>query len=148
MQDGQEGPNVLPGDTAVSERHLRPLLDLDPTAPSIDGRSAYSWRGRVWQKEDVGCVLCVENGSISTLSSTNDDGTEVFHCMEHGDLAQVQYQMVKKYTVAIGDVVREGEETVLDSMLFPASMTADERTALIDKLLDEVAEEERDANTV
>ncbi len=53
--------------------------------------------------------------------------------------------MVKRYEIAIGDVTREGIETVTDCMLFPASLSQGERTALIEQLLDEADKEEHEA---
>ncbi len=104
---------------------------------------AYSWKGRLWTVEDVSCVKCVENEESCTLA-TQDSGIEEFHCQLHGPLDEVKYVMVKRYTVTIGVVVRSGEEIVSDSMLFPASMSTEERDELINRLLDEADREERE----
>jgi len=102
------------------------------------------WEGKLWRKDVVGCVLCVEKEGPdhTTFARTDDDGVEHCACVEHGPLDEVNYEMVKKYTVTIGGVVREGEEVVKDSMLFPASMSTEEKDELINRLLDEADREE------
>lgn len=133
----------------ASKQRTRPLrlveLDAMPRANwQIDADARYLWNGRVWQVEPVGCVLCVENPEVATLSTTDNVG-EAFVCMEHGALCEVPYKLRKVYTIRIGDVVREGEESVEDTMLFPTDMALPQRTALIEKLLDEAANEEAEA---
>lgn len=132
------------------------IIELDGEDRSkwrIEEGALHLWEGRLWRKEAVGCVLCVEEEGIdhTTFSraevSEGADGeegeeTEHFHCLHHGSLKEVPYEMVKKYTVNIGGVIREGEESVKDSMLFPSSMSDEEQAALIGKLLDEAESEE------
>lgn len=124
-----------------------PIVDLDhrPRASwVIDGNAAYLWRNRLWVKEKVGCCLCVEQEGpeFVTLSSTDEDGAEHFHCMEHGELTAVPYSMKKVYTIQIGDVLREGTEDLADTMLFPAVMDIAARNELVGRLLDEAQAEE------
>lgn len=124
---------------------IRPqlLIELnDVKTATLDPDAVYSWRGQVWSLDVVGCVLCCEEDTSSTLVSTDDAGDESFICQAHGALVEIKYEMVKKYTVTIGGVVREGEEVVRDSMLFPASMSENETNDLINKLLDEADREE------
>lgn len=123
------------------------IIELDGVPSKnwkIDPNAVHLWKGRLWRKEPVGCVLCVEkegNDHI-TLCNADDEGAEHFHCMEHGELVEVPYSMKKVYTIQIGDVVREGEESVADTMLFPAEMELADRNELIGKLLDEADQEE------
>ena len=134
------------------------IIELDGKPRSqwrVEEDALHLWEGKLWRREAVGCVLCVEEEGIDhttfsrTEVSAGDDGEETkcehFHCMKHGALDEVKYEMVKKYTVTIGGVVRDGEVSVEDSMLFPTSMSQDERVELINKLLDEADEEEKDA---
>ena len=86
-------------------------------------------------------MLCIDSDN-PTLCNVGADGIEAFHCMEHGELVAVPFLVKKVYTVAIGDVIREGEESVNDSMLFPAAMTPGERDELVGRLLDEAQQEE------
>lgn len=125
------------------------IVELDGVPVSkwkLDPNAVHLWKGKLWRKEKVGCVLCVEKegNEHATLCHTDDDGNESFHCMEHGELIAVPYSMKKTYTIRIGDVVREGEETLDDSMLFPSGMNPEERNTLIGKLLDEAQQEETD----
>ena len=120
-------------------------LDGKPRAKwRIEEGAMHLWEGKLWRKDVVGCVLCVEQegNDYITFSRTDDEGAEHCHCVEHGPLDEVPYSMVKQYTVTIGGVVREGEEVVKDSMLFPSSMSAEEKDELINKLLDEADREE------
>jgi hypothetical protein len=134
------------------------IIELDGKERSkwrVEEGALHLWEGKLWSKEAVGCVLCVEEEGVDHMTfsrSEIEDGaaedaecSEHFHCMHHGPLAEIPYEMVKKYTITIGGVVREGEESVRDSMLFPASMDKDERTALIEKLLDEADSDEKES---
>jgi hypothetical protein len=123
------------------------IIELDGKPRSkwrIEEGAMHLWEGKLWRKDVVGCVLCVEQegNDYITFARTDDDGAEHCHCVEHGPLDEVKYSMVKQYTVTIGGVVREGEEVVNDSMLFPASMSTEEKDELINKLLDEADREE------
>lgn len=109
----------------------------------------YAWNRRLWRVEQVGCVLCVEHDDDAHRTLTTVDAwSQRFVCLVHGELCEVPYSMRKVFTVRVGDVTREGEETLDDSMLFPADMTLAARHALIEKLLDEAVEEEDEAGTV
>jgi len=132
------------------------IIELDGKERSawrIEEDALHLWEGKLWRKEAVGCVLCVEEEGVDHMTFSrsevekegDDESSEHFHCMHHGPLKEVPYEMVKKYTITIGGVVREGEESVRDSMLFPASMDKDERTTLIEKLLDEADSDEKAA---
>lgn len=126
------------------------IVELDgvPVAKwKLDPNAVHLWKGKLWKKENVGCVLCVEKEGNEhiTLSHADDSGEEHFHCMEHGDLVAVPYSMRKVYTIRIGDVVREGEESLEDTMLFPSEMTLPARNELINRLLDEAQKEEADS---
>jgi hypothetical protein len=112
----------------------------------IEPDAVYLWKGRLWRKEPVGCVLCVEqegNGYLTFASA--ERWPSAYFCMQHGELCEVGYEMKKRYEITIGNVVREGEERVNDTMLFPTEMTLGERTTLIERLLDEAQEEEAEA---
>lgn len=69
--------------------------------------------------------------------------------MKHGELVEIPFSMKKVFFLRLGfpgtEVVREGEETLDDTMLFPAAMTVAARNALIERLLDEAAETEHQA---
>jgi len=126
------------------------IIELDGIPVSkwkLDSNAVHLWKGRLWKKEKVGCVLCVEKegNEHTTLSYVDDAGKEHCHCMEHGELASVSYSMRKVYKVTIGTVTREGEESLDDFMLFPAEMTLQEQEALINRLLDESQKEEADS---
>jgi len=123
------------------------IIELDGVPVNkwkVDVNALHLWKGKLWRKEPVGCVLCVEKNGI-TLSHNEEDGTTSFHCMEHGPLVSVPYSVRKTYTIQIGDVVRQGEESVDDAMLFPEETTLPARNALIEKMLDEAQQEEKDA---
>lgn len=124
----------------------RRIVDLDgvPLVQwRIDERAVVLWKNRLWEKEKVGCCLCVENDGpeFVTLSHSEDGKPDVFHCMKHGELVEVPFTMKKIYTITIGDVIREGEENVCDTMLFPSDMTLSARSELIGRLLDEAQED-------
>lgn len=126
------------------------IIELDGKPRSkwrIEEGAMHLWEGKLWRKDVVGCVLCVEHegNDYITFARTDDDGAEHCHCVEHGPLEEVKYEMVKTYVVTIGGVVREGEERVEDSMLFPASMSTEEKDELINNLLDEADREENGA---
>ncbi len=128
-------------------RAVRLVVKLDEIGGEepLDPRRVYEIMGRIWPEiEPVGCVLCVENEHPSTLARIGDDGDEHFWCRQHGPLVEIPYSMVKHYTVAIGGVTRVGEETVRDSMLFPA-LSETERIELVESLLDEADAEEHEA---
>ena len=126
------------------------IVELDGVPVSkwkLDPAAVHLWKGKLWKKEKVGCVLCVEKEGNEhvTLSHVDNDGKEHFHCMEHGELSEVSYSMRKVYKITIGTVVREGEESLDDVMLFPAEMTLPEQETLINRLLDEAQKEEADS---
>jgi hypothetical protein len=134
------------------------IIELDGKERSswrIEENALHLWEGKLWRKEAVGCVLCVEEEGVDHMTFSRSEiekedsdepkCSEHFHCMHHGPLEEVPYEMVKKYTITIGGVVREGEESVRDSMLFPASLDSKERTVLIEKLLDESDSDEKAA---
>lgn len=113
----------------------------------IDPNAVHLWKGKLWRKEKVGCVLCCdkEGNEHITLTHTAEDGKEHCHCMEHGELMSVPYSMKKVYTINIGGIERVGEETLDDTMLFPAEMTEGQRTDLINSLLDEAQKDEAES---
>jgi hypothetical protein len=115
----------------------------------LDSNAVHLWEGKLWRKEKVGCVLCVEKEGPehSTLCHANAEGVESFHCMEHGELSAIPYNMKKVYTITIGDVVREGEEELEDVMLFPRGMDLTARNELINRLLDEAHNSEKESGT-
>jgi hypothetical protein len=126
------------------------IIELDGVPSKnwkIDPKAIHLWKGKLWKKENVGCVLCVEKEGpeFVTLCNTDDAGVEHFHCMEHGELLEVPYSMKKNYTIRIGDVIREGVEELEDTMLFPEEMTLVARNELINRLLDESQQEESEA---
>lgn len=113
----------------------------------IEGNAVLLWKGKLWKKEPVGCVLCVEKEGNEhiTLCHSDEHDKDTFQCMEHGELVEVPYTMKKVYTIKIGDVVREGEEDLADTMLFPAAMEVAARNELIGRLLDEAQKAEAEA---
>lgn len=131
---------------SASQRPMK-LIELDGMPLHewrIEPDAVYLWKGRLWRREPVGCVLCVEqegNGYL-TFASAEQRWPSTFFCMQHGELCEVGYELKKVYTITIGHVVREGEERLNDTMLFPTEMTLSEQTALIERLLDEAQEAE------
>ena len=126
------------------------IIELDgiPTSKwKIDPNATFLWQNRLWRREKVGCVLCVEKEGPEhvTFCHTNKDGVESFHCMEHNELIAVPYSMKKVYTISIGDVVREGEELLDDTMLFPQDMDVTARNELINRLLDDAQNDEKES---
>lgn len=126
---------------------LRKIIELDGVPTScwrIEPEAVYLWKGRLWRKEPVGCVLCVEHddNDHATFSSADSGRAELFVCMQHGELCEVAYELKKHYEISIGGVVREGDEILNDTLLLPAEMTIAQRTALIESLLDEAQEAE------
>ena len=126
------------------------IIELDDVPSKnwkIDPNAIFLWKNRLWKKEAVGCVLCVEKEGPEhvTLCHSDKDDKETFQCMEHGELVAVPYSMKKEYTIRIGDVLREGEELLEDTMLFPAGLTVSERNALIERLLDEAQKDEKES---
>lgn len=125
----------------------RRIVDLDHVPRDqwhLDDRSMFMWRGKLWSKEPIGCVLCVEKegSEFGTLCTIDEHGVERFHCAIHGELVAVEYVMRKIYYLKIGTVIREGEEGNSDVMLFPAETTLAARNELIEKLLDEAQDAE------
>ena len=127
-----------------------PVIELDGVPRArwrIQPGARYLWNGRMWIHERVGCVLCVEDDAALTFS-TVDARSPAVVCTEHGELCEVPYEMRKVYTIRVGDIVREGEETLEDTMLFPTEMTLSQRNALNERLLDEAQADEADAGPV
>jgi hypothetical protein len=131
----------------------RKVIDLDgiPVAHwPIEENAVFIYRGKLWSKEKVGCVVCIEmeGPEFVTLVHIDDAGREHFHCMEHGELIEVPYSMTKLYKIVLGGVEREGEESLTDSMLLPAETTQAAQVELIEKLLDEAQAEEAEAGPI
>jgi hypothetical protein len=144
------GTEFIPFPEAAPRTRPTPVIDLDgiPRARwRIEPGARYLWNGRMWIQEQVGCVLCVEDDAALTFS-TVDDRSPVVVCTEHGELCEVPYEMRKVYTIRVGDIVREGEESIVDTMLFPTEMTLSQRNALIERLLDEAQADEAEAGAV
>ncbi len=107
--------------------------------------AAHLWRGRLWHLESVGCVLCINQGDREDQTLSSDiDGDEEIVCLTHGRLVEIPYVMEKHYTLTIGETVRRGSERVSDTFLFPASMSREEVTQVVERLLDEAEQEECD----
>lgn len=128
----------------------RKIIDLDGVPLHkwrLENGAMHVFKGRSWSKEPVGCILCIEEKGPehSTLSYEDASGKEQFLCMTHGDLEEVPYSSVKTYTFRIGNIVRENEVKLEDSMLFPRSMSAKERDELITSMMDEEEEAEQAA---
>lgn len=145
-------------DSSAVSKHVAPAWRSAPKRPSkiveldgvprarwrIEADVVYLWNQRLWRKEPVGCVLCFEHDDdVHPTLSTLDDSMCV--CLEHGALTQIAYSMKKVYTITLGGISREGEETLNDTMLFPAEMTLAEQNALIERLLDEAQVAEAEA---
>ena len=133
--------------TAAAANRPRKIIELDgvPTGRwRIEPEAVYLWKGRLWRKESVGCVLCAEldDNDHLTFASAEQTFATRFICMQHGDLYEVGFEVKKRYTITIGTALREGEEELCDTMLIPAEMTLAEQTALIERLLDEAQHEE------
>jgi len=122
-------------------------LSDEPSGWKLDANAVHLWKNKLWRKEKVGCVLCTEHEGpeYATLSHSEDEKPDVFHCASHGPLVEVPFTMKKVYTIVIGDVFREGTEELSDTMLFPADMDITERNELIGRLLDEAEKEEHAA---
>lgn len=122
-------------------------LNGEPSSWKLDANAVHLWKNKLWRKEKVGCVLCTEfeGPEYATLCHSEDEKPDVFHCVQHGDLVEVPFTMKKVYTIVIGDVTREGEESLSDTMLFPSAMGLPERNELIGRLLDEAEKEEHAA---
>lgn len=116
----------------------------------IEPNAVYLWKGRLWRKEPVGCVLCCDEDDNDhlTFASAESRWPSTFVCMQHGELYEVAFEVEKRYTITLGDSYREGEERVNDTMLFPAEMTLSQRTELIERLLDEAQEHEGEPELV
>lgn len=136
--------------TARHSMRPRRVVELDgiPIAswPVEDEGAVFLWQGRLWSKEKVGCVLCTERDGpeFVTLCTADEHGKEQFHCIEHGELVEIPFSMSKLYTIKIGDVLREGEESLNDTMLFPAEMVLVARNELIESLLDDAERQEHE----
>lgn len=131
----------------MSARRPMKIIELDGVPTSrwrIETNAVYLWKGRPWRKEPVGCVLCVEadDNDHLTFASAEHPSPTAFVCMQHGELCEVAFEMTKRYEIRIDHVVREGEERLNDTMLFPTEMTLTHRTALIEKLLDDAQADE------
>ncbi len=133
-----------------TKRRPRKLIELEGVPIHdwrIEADAVYLWKGRLWSKEPVGCVLCVEHDDNDHLTFATAEGPwpSAFVCMQHGELHEVAYELKKHYEITIGGVYREGEERVCDTMLFPTEMTYAAQVELIERLLDEAQQEEADA---
>ncbi len=130
--------------TALSGPRKSVELDDKPEQSwPLDSNAVHLWKGKLWKWEQIGCILCIEDEGIphETLSSAEGEETE-YCCMTHGPLDCIEYSMEKKYKVTLGGISRDGFETITDSMLFPQSMSDKEKTDLINRLLDEIEEDE------
>jgi len=142
----------------------RKIIDLNPDeTPQLKLGVAYQYRGRIWQTEKIGCVQCLDDYEQEakanededagerprrTLSYADEGGNEHFLCMKHGPIESVNYSIVKKYEIVIGDFRREDEVRLDDIMLFPVSMVGEEREAFIMRMLDEQEEYEAETGPV
>jgi len=150
VSNHQDGDELVQGTVPVATQRPMKIVELDGTPRSrwrIDLDAVYLWKGRLWRKEKVGCVLCceIDDNDHLTFATAEQRFATAFVCMQHGELCEVPYEMKKVYTVTIGSVVREGEERLNDTMLFPTEMTLASRNALIERLLDEAQQEEVEA---
>lgn len=142
-----------PANLSASTSRPREIVELDgiPMARwRIEPEAVYLWKGRLWRKEPVGCVLCVEmdDNHHLTFASADSRWASTFICMQHGELCEVGFELKKRYEITLDGVVREGEEILSDTMLFPAEMTLTERAAMIERLLDEAQDAEAAAGPV
>lgn len=124
----------------------RKIIELDGKPEQtwqLDSSAVHLWKGRLWKWEVVGCICCIEEEGIphETLSTVEGDETE-YVCMTHGPLVKVPYTMRKDFRVTLGGITRTGFEEISDAMLFPTSMSEDEKSALINRILDEIEEDE------
>ena len=125
--------------TALSGPRKIVELDEDLDSTKVEPGAHHLWKGKLWNVEAIGCVLCVDSENAVTFSDVEDD--DKCHCSVHGPLLEVPYIMVKQWTITIGDVEDKGEDRVEDSMLFPVSMPTDERDALVRKYLEDAKKE-------
>lgn len=125
------------------------IIDLDGIPSKkwkLDINAVHLWRGKLWKKEPIGCVLCAEKSDpeYATLCHSDNNGIDHHYCMNHGDLTAVEYVMTKTYQISIGGIVRSGTEEVEDVILFPQEMTLASRNELINRILNEAQQEEID----
>jgi hypothetical protein len=126
----------------------RKILELDGNPKSrwkLETGALHLWESKLWAWEVAGCILCAEmdNAENQTLTRQDDDGTEHYHCLHHGELEKVSYSIVRKCTVRIGTVEREFKDTEDDFLLFPSDMDPAERTKLTEAMITEAQEEAR-----
>jgi hypothetical protein len=131
---------------AIALSGPRKIIELDgkpELAWRLDSSAVHLWKGKLWKWEAVGCICCIEEEGLphETLSTVEGDEVE-YECMTHGVLERVEYVMRKDFVVTLGGVTRTGFEEITDAMLFPKSMSEDEKLSLINKILDEIEEDE------
>lgn len=139
--------------TSIKMKGPAKIIELDGIPSKnwkLEQNAVHLWNGKLWRKEPVGCVLCVEEegSDHATLTHTDDNGVESFVCMEHGSLDEVRYSMRKRYSIMIGDVIRDGEEEFNDTILFPRIMAGMDRNELINRLLNEAEQAQIDSDVM
>jgi len=132
------------------------IIELDGKPRSswrLEKKALHLWKGKLWRLVEAGCFFCAEEAERAraegldvegfvTFTRDHDDGTPESWCMDHGELHEIPYSMEKKFKIVIGGVTREGETSCSDVMLFPVSMSEDERNEAIESLLGELEADE------
>lgn len=119
----------------------RKIIDLDGIPESkwkIEDGATHLYNQKLWTKENAGCVLCVEaereDPRGQTLKSHDDDHVAV--CLTHGPLDEVQFTVSREFKIKIGEIERNGIETINDVVWIPKSLPPDERQNLLERLAD------------
>ena len=114
------------------------LFDLDnhaaPRAVLGPGR-VFVLNGALWVWESVGCVLC-HNDETPSCTLVGLEGDDTHFCLEHGPLIEVPYRLTELREISIGSITRLYEDEDKDGILFPTSMSEEERNELITEYLD------------
>ena len=126
----------------------RRIIDLDDKPPAkwrVEKGANHLFKGRLWTLEPSGCILCFEHEGAAheTLKREGDDGTATWHCLTHGNLDCVTYEIKRTCSVRVGTLAPREFESVDDGfLLVPASVTQEERDRICNELILEAQREE------
>lgn len=126
----------------------RKIIDLDSTPRtrwSLSDAALHIYQDKLWHWEKIGCVMCAESDINDQQAQTlrSEDDENVFVCLTHGKLEEIDVEIKREYTIRIGNQTRSGGKvTHTDAVLFPVEMAAEERERIINYMFDEIEKEE------
>ena len=123
----------------------RKILELDGNPKSrwkLESGALHLFENHLWSWEVAGCIVCCEsNDATDQTLCREEEGKEIFHCLNHGHLDKIEYAITRKCTVRIGDVERDFRDVETDFLLFPSEMDEADRTKLTEALIAEAQDQ-------